>query len=66
MKQAKTALKRKKDDEGAPVGSVFTMLTGRGHRVSRSVTGRADCGERMEGWRYGEKSDVTCTDCLGS
>ena len=43
------------------------VMVSNGHRVSRNVTGRTDCGERMSGWTFGTDADVTCTaECASS
>ena len=62
-KQAKLAHKSKKVDAEEQAASRLVMLSG-DHRVSKNVTGRTDCGERVVGWRYGGKEDVKCWGCL--
>jgi len=61
-KAAKLAHKKKIAPDAAV--SKLVMITGKGHRVTKNVTGRADCGARMTGWRYGTIGDVTCWGCL--
>ena len=68
-KAAKIALKKKAEVEAA--ASRLVMIAGI-HRVSRNVTGRTDCGLRVNdaenggavGWSYGTKEDVSCEYCL--
>ena len=65
MAKTKTTQPRTKKDTSEATAPKLVMLTGRGHRVSRNVTARADCGVRMTtGWRYGTTEDVTCKGCL--
>lgn len=55
-------------DEAEQIASHIAMVAGT-HRVSKNVTGRTDCGRRLnEGevprWRYGHERDVKCQYCL--
>lgn len=61
-RNAKTAYTKAKAAELAV--SKLVIITGKGHRVSKSIQLSADCGVRRVGWHYGETNDVTCEHCL--
>ena len=43
-----------------PASTKRPVMVSKGHRVSLNITGRTDCGERMDGWTFGTDEDVTC------
>ena len=63
VKQAKIAHRQREAESRLPAASAHVMITGAGHRVSRSASGRADCGELMTGWRFGRLEEVLCRTC---
>lgn len=60
-KKAKMGHDKIKAKDEVSAGSLV-MISG-GHRISKNISGRTDCGMRVNGWHYGSKEDVSCSPC---
>lgn len=51
-------------DSAERAAAKLVMITGTGCRIANAIDMKAECGRPRVGWRYGEKKNVTCPNCL--